>query len=52
MRVGAKLAVYGLVLGAAFGAGAAVGAAVGPDRDDEPAPVVSEPDVDHDVHAD
>ena len=52
VRVGTKLALYGLVLGAAFGTGAAVGAAIGPDRDEEPAPVVTEPDADHDTHTD
>jgi hypothetical protein len=52
MRVGTKLAAYGVVLAAAFGVGAVVGAAVGPEADDQPAPVATEPDVDHDAHTD
>ncbi len=51
VRVGTKLAAYGLVLAVAFGAGAAVGAAIGPDRDDEPAPTVSDPEDGHEDHA-
>ena len=52
MRVGTKLAAYGVVLAVAFGAGASVGAAFGPEPDDEPAPVVTEPAADHDAHTD
>jgi hypothetical protein len=53
MRVGTKLAAYGMVLAVAFAAGTAVGAVVGPDAGDdgEPSPTVSAPDV-HDVHED
>jgi hypothetical protein len=50
MGVRTKLAAYGAVLAVTFGAGAAIGAAVGPDADDEPVPVVTEPASDHDVH--
>jgi hypothetical protein len=50
MTAGAKLATYGLVLAAAFGAGAAIGAAVGPDRDEAPAPAVTESEPEHDDH--
>jgi hypothetical protein len=52
VRVGTKLAAYGVVLAAAFCVGAVVGAAVGPEADDEPASVVTEPNVDHDAHTD
>jgi hypothetical protein len=51
VRVGTKLAAYGVVLAVAFGAGAAVGAAIGPDADEPPAPEpTSEPDDDHAGH--
>jgi hypothetical protein len=51
MRVGTKLAAYGLVLAVAFAAGTAAGAAIGPDGGDDggPSPTVSAPEV-HDVH--
>ena len=45
-----KLAAYTLVLLAACGAGAVVGATVGPDRDDDPAPSVTEPAAVHELH--
>ena len=52
MRVATKLALYGGVLVCAFGTGAAVGAAFGPDPDEEPASVPTEPAADHETHAD
>jgi hypothetical protein len=45
-----KLAAYALVLLAACAAGATVGAALGPDRDDDPAPAVTEPTSVHEPH--
>jgi hypothetical protein len=45
-----KLAAYTLVLVVACGAGAVVGAAIGPDRDDDPAPTVTDSTVVHQPH--
>jgi hypothetical protein len=45
-----KLAAYALVLIAACGAGAVVGATIGPDREDHPAPSVTEPTGVHEAH--